>query len=150
MSNEIKGIIHYIGRTETFGRNFQKRTFILRIPNDKNSDWDDYVPMCCVRDKVDILDNYREGDAVVCGIDIRGRRATVTENGEKIHDDTKAYADIQAWKIVRPGSNGEPRSRDRFSRPPEREERSASAGSTYRGKGAYVPPRDDDQSDIDF
>lgn len=97
MPIELQGTLHFIGDTQTFGQNFQKRPFILRVPNPKDSKWDSYIPMAFTRDKVDLLDRYRENDEVIVGVDIKGRLAK--------DDDRKAYADIEAWKIYYPEQN---------------------------------------------
>lgn len=117
MAIELQGTLHYIGETQTFGASFRKRPFILRVPDKKDSKWDSYIPMAFTRDKVDLLDNYREGQEVLVGVDIKGRLAK--------DDDTKAYADIEAWKIYYPEQNHQRNSssepRQQRNRPADRE-----------------------------
>lgn len=142
MAIELQGTLHFIGETETFGAtNFKKRPFILRIPDKKDSKWDSYVPMAFTRDKVDLLDRYREREEVIVGVDIKGRLSKT--------DDTKAYADIEAWKIYYPeqnhqrGTSSSTRKPDRdFDRPAERQPRDYKLDPRTESGRRHQPPPD--------
>ena len=94
-SVEITGEITHIGAVETFGT-FQKRVFILMVKG--KNDWKDYLSISTTKDRMDLLDKFRVGDLVDVNVNIQGRLAK--------NDDTKAYNELQAWKIyAAPPSN---------------------------------------------
>lgn len=134
MPTELTGTLHFIDETRTYGEKFKKRAFILRVPNPKDEKWDDYIPMACVRDRVDMLDHYREGEEVTVSIDIKGRL--------KKGDYTTAYADIECWRMARGAQShqrGSSVNNNRRSQPDER----TSTGRRVE-RPAYDPNSEDD------
>ena len=84
MAHEQSGKIKEIFETQTFPSGFSKREFVVttdeRYPQDIKFD--------CLKEKADMLNDFKAGDAVRVSFDIRGREY----NG-------RYYVDLNAWKI---------------------------------------------------
>ena len=82
---EIYGKIRLIGDTISVGSNgFIKRLLVV----DTDEQYSQPLPIDFVKDKCSILDNYRIGESVKVGINLRGNEY----NG-------KYYCSIQGWMI---------------------------------------------------
>lgn len=93
---ELEGIIKMIGETQTFGGNgFRKRELVVTT----NEQYPQHILTEFVQDKCDLLDNYKVGDGVKVGINIRGR-LWVNPQGE-----TKYFNSIQGWRIDDSGAS---------------------------------------------
>ena len=87
---EITGKIKQIGETQTFGANgFRKREFVITT-DDK---YPQHIPLECVQDKVDLLNNFKVGQFIKVGVNIQGREWT-NPQGEVKH-----FLSLQAWSI---------------------------------------------------
>lgn len=87
---EITGKIKQIGETQTFGANgFRKREFVI-ITEDK---YPQHIPLECVQDKVDLLNNLKVGQVVTAAVNVQGREWT-NPQGEVKH-----FLSLQAWSI---------------------------------------------------
>ena len=135
-THNIIGRIKSIAPTQTVGSsNFQKRAFVVTIPDEKDSKWDQHIQLEFIKDKCSILDGYRTGENVEISFNIRGSEY----NG-------RSFVNLQAFKIERvPGHAGEPpqethnRNRPRQQQRPDTDRNQQPAGSG-----------DDSDRDIDF
>jgi hypothetical protein len=85
MSHQQKGTIHKIFNTEQVTDKFKKRLFVLSI---ESGPYTEYAPFEFAQDRVDMLDNYKEGDSVTVHFDIKGREWK-----------GKFFCNLRAWKI---------------------------------------------------
>jgi hypothetical protein len=93
---ELQGSIKTIGETNTYGNNgFRKRELVLTTDETYPQD----ILIEFVQDKCDILNNYKKGQNVKIGINIRGRE-WVNPQGE-----VKYFNSIQGWCINNAGQN---------------------------------------------
>ena len=81
---ELQGTIKHIFETQEFDSGFKKREFVVTTDGDYPQD----IKFEVIKDKVDILDKYSEGQRVDVSFDIRGNEY----NG-------KYYNNLQAWKV---------------------------------------------------
>ena len=89
---EVKGKIHFIGDTQSFGsNNFQKREVVVTT----EEQYPQKILIEFVQDKCAILDNYDVGEKVSIAINLRGREWTNPEG------EVKYFNSIQGWKITR-------------------------------------------------
>lgn len=90
---EITGKVRVIGETQSIGSNgFTKRLIVV----DTDEQYSQPIPIDFVKDKTSILDNYKVGDSVKVGINLRGSE----HNG-------KYYANIQGWRIEKLAQSAE-------------------------------------------
>lgn len=84
--SEVTGKIIHIGETLTVGSagTFKKRLVVIQT----DEQFSQQIPVDFVQDKTSILDQYKIGDDVVVGINIRGNEY----NG-------KWYCSLNGWKI---------------------------------------------------
>jgi len=79
-----------IDETRTFGSNgFRKREVVVTT----EEQYPQHIMVEFVQDKTDLLNSYKEGDAVKISINLRGREWT-NPQGE-----TKYFNSIQGWRI---------------------------------------------------
>lgn len=87
---ELQGKIKVINETQTFGSNgFKKRELVLTT----EEQYPQHILIEFVQDKTEILNNYKVGDSVKVGINLRGRE-WVNPQGE-----TKYFNSINGWRI---------------------------------------------------
>jgi len=87
---EITGKIKQIGETQTFGANgFRKREFVITT----DEKYPQHIPLECVQDKVDLLNNFKVGQVVKATVNVQGREWT-NPQGEVKH-----FLSLQAWSI---------------------------------------------------
>lgn len=87
---EVQGKIKMIGNTQTFGSNgFQKREVVVTT----EEQYPQHILIEFVQDKCALLDQFRLGETISIGINLRGRE-WVNPEGE-----TKYFNSIQGWKI---------------------------------------------------
>lgn len=87
---ELQGKIKSIGDTKEFGNNgFQKRELVLTT----EEQYPQHILLEFVQDKCALLDQFRLGQSVKIGINIRGREWT-SPQGE-----TKYFNTLQGWRI---------------------------------------------------
>ena len=87
---EVQGKIKVVGQTETFGTNgFRKRELVVTT----EEQYPQTILIEFVQDKCDVLNNYKVGQDVKVGINLRGRE-WVNPQGE-----TKYFNSIQGWRI---------------------------------------------------
>ncbi len=105
----LRGPLVAILETQSFASGFRKRQFVVENKDEKEAKWDQPICFEFHKDNCDKLDYFEVGDEVEVTADVQGNE----HNG-------KHYVSLRAWKLVKLGADGEP-SRDRASRPPERE-----------------------------
>ena len=87
---EVTGKVKVIGQTETFGaKGFRKRNLVITT----NEQYPQDLQLEFVQDKVDLLDNYKVGQNVKVGVNLRGREWI---NPEGV---AKYFNTIQGWRI---------------------------------------------------
>ena len=87
---ELQGIITVINETKTFGsKGFRSREMVITT----EEQYPQHILVEFVQDKTEILKNYKEGEKVSVGINLRGREWT-NPKGE-----VKYFNTIQGWKI---------------------------------------------------
>ena len=93
---ELEGKAKVIGETKTFGeKGFRKRELVITTDEQYPQD----ILIEFVQDKCDLLNNYKLGDGVKVGINVRGREWT-NPQGE-----VKYFNSIQGWRIEDVGSS---------------------------------------------
>jgi len=87
---EVTGKIKMIDQTKEVGSaGFKKRDVVVTT----DEQYPQHILVQLVQDKCDLLDNYKVGESVVIGINLRGREWT-NPQGETVYFNT-----IQGWKI---------------------------------------------------
>ncbi len=103
---EVQGKIKLIGETKEFGNNgFRKRDVVVTT----EEQYPQFINVEFVQDKCDLLDNFKVGQDVKIGINLRGRD-WVSPEGE-----TKYFNSIQGWRI----ENMEPSAPNGPAEPPQ-------------------------------
>ena len=97
---ELQGTVKKVFETQTFASGFQKREMILLT----QEQYPQPISIEFLSDKINLLDNLREGDNVKIGINIRGREWT-NPQGE-----VKYFNSITGWSIEKAteGTSPEP------------------------------------------
>ena len=97
---ELQGTVKKVFETQTFASGFQKREMILLTQEQYHQP----ISIEFLSDKINLLDNLREGDNVKIGINIRGREWT-NPQGE-----VKYFNSITGWRIEKAteGTSPEP------------------------------------------
>jgi hypothetical protein len=93
MKYEATGQILVIHDTQTFTSGFQKREFVLKVPDGK---YPQEVKFEVLKDNCDLLDRVRIGDEITAHFNIRGNE----HNG-------RHYVNLVAWRLERPGGRQE-------------------------------------------
>lgn len=87
---ELQGRIKLIDETKSFGANgFRKREVVITT----DEQYPQHILVEFIQDKTDILNNFKVGQAVKIGINLKGREWT-NPQGE-----VKYFNAIQGWKI---------------------------------------------------
>ena len=81
---ELTGTIHNIEETQTFESGFQKRTLVIH----NGEQYRPYIAIDFLKDRIDLLDKYKVGDAVSVSVNI----------GNDYYKD-KLYNSISGWRI---------------------------------------------------
>lgn len=90
---ELTGTIKLINDTQHIGSNgFRKREFVLTT----DDQYPQHILLECTQDKVELLNNFRIGQAIKALINVRGREV-VNSAGE-----AKYYNTLQVWRIENP------------------------------------------------
>lgn len=86
---ELQGTIKKIGETQTFASGFQKRELVILT----EEQYPQPILIEFLSDKIDLLQNVKEGESVKIGINIRGREWT-NPQGE-----VKYFNSITGWRL---------------------------------------------------
>ncbi len=95
---EISGTIKKIFDEQTFGSGFNKREFVLTVPDGR---FPQDIKFETVKDKTSLLNALKVGDEIKVAFDIRGREWK--EN---------YYVNLNAWKIESVSASGAPGGED--------------------------------------
>ena len=99
ISMELEGKVKMIDETKTYGSNgFRKRELVITT----EEQYPQHILIEFVQDKTDLLNQYKEGDAVKVSINVRGRE-WVNPQGE-----TKYFNSIQGWRIEKMQADSQP------------------------------------------
>ena len=91
---EVIGKINFIGQTQDVTESFKKRELVVTT----DEQYPQHILIEFAQDKCDLLNNFKIGEAVKVGINLRGRE-WVNPQGE-----TKNFNQIQGWKIFKEGA----------------------------------------------
>ena len=86
---ELQGTVKKIGETQTFASGFQKRELVLLT----EEQYPQPIQIDFLSDKIDLLQNVKEGESVKVGINIRGREWS-NPQGE-----VKYFNSITGWRL---------------------------------------------------
>ncbi len=86
---EIQGKIHSIGKTQKISDSFSKREFVIET----EEQYKQYVLVQLVKDKCDVLNQYKVGDNVTASLNIKGRLWTNPQGEEK------CFNTWECWKL---------------------------------------------------
>lgn len=86
---ELQGTVKKLFETQTFASGFQKRELILLT----QEQYPQPISIEFLSDKINLLDNVKEGDSVKVGINIRGRE-WANPQGE-----VKYFNSITGWRL---------------------------------------------------
>ena len=86
---ELQGIIKKIGELQTFASGFQKKELVIVT----EEQYPQPIAIEFLKDKSDLLDNYKEGDKVKVSINVGGREWT-SPQGE-----VKYFNTITGWRM---------------------------------------------------
>ena len=125
---DISGKIKMIDTTKEVGsQGFKKRDFVITT----DSEYPQHIIMQFVKDKCDVLDGYKVGDAVKVDININGR-IWVNPQGEDVYFNT-----ISAWRIAKEDTS-------------KQSPATNSAVDAYMTKTNPQQANNDDDSDLPF
>lgn len=123
MSYELEGSIKVIGETASFGaKGFTKRELVITTSADR---YPQDIKLEFVKDKTSLLDNFRVGQSVKVGFDIRGGEY----NG-------RYFVNLTGWKIENSDGSGSP-SGDSGGRPSGNSRPQQGGGNRGGGGGGY-------------
>lgn len=91
---ELQGTVKKIGQTKTFASGLQKRELVLLT----DDEYPQPILVEFLQDKIDLLQNVKEGESVKIGINIRGREWT-NPQGE-----VKYFNSITGWRLEKTNS----------------------------------------------
>ena len=89
---EITGSVKKIFAEQTFGSGFNKREFVITVPDGR---FPQDIKFETVKDKVGLVADLKEGDEVKVSFDIRGREWK-----------DNYYVNLNAWKIETVNAGG--------------------------------------------
>jgi hypothetical protein len=96
---ELKGKIKKIDETKSYGTsNFRKRELVLET----QEQYPQTILLSFQQDKCDVLNNYKVGDVVTIGINIRGKEY-VNQQSE-----VKYFNELIGWKITKETQSNNP------------------------------------------
>ncbi len=87
---ELSGTVKQIFEEKTFGSGFNVREFVITTDAEK---YPQDICLQCVKDKVELLNNLKEGDKVKVAFDLRGREYQ-----------GRYFVNLNAWKVDQDGA----------------------------------------------
>jgi hypothetical protein len=88
---ELNVKIHSIGQTQKVSDTFSKREFVVET----QEDYKQYLLLQVVKDKCDLLNNYKPGDSVSVSLNFKGRLWSDANGVEK------CFNTLECWKITK-------------------------------------------------
>lgn len=131
---EVSGIVKRIGDTQNISAKFKKREIVVTT----EEQYPQHLSIEFVQDKTDLLDNFKEGEKVTIGINLRGREWT-SPQGE-----VKYFNSIQGWRIEKEQSAPAPSAPS-----PNTEGPSSNDNSSFSNPPSMAPYEEDDD-DLPF
>ena len=122
---ELQGTIKKIFETQTFSSGFQKREMVLLT----QEQYPQPISIEFLSDKINLLDQFSEGDNVKIGINIRGREWT-NPQGE-----VKYFNSISGWRMEKVADN---------TSQPVTANTNASEPTTVKNENPFSDEEDDD------
>ncbi|MFO8001000.1 MAG: DUF3127 domain-containing protein [Marinilabilia sp.] len=110
MSFELTGQLIVKEDTVKISDKFQKREFVIEVPNERRPEWPDFVKFQATQDKVDIVEPFNIGDEVKVNFNIRGKK---WEKNGKVN----YFTNLDAWRIEKAGTSGGDSSAGQFDAP---------------------------------
>ena len=104
MSFEIEGTLHKIYESENKSGKFVSREFVIQIPS---GNYPEYPKFQLVQDRVNLIDQYAEGDRIKVYIDLRGREWQ-----------GKFFTNLNCWRVERAAGEAQPVAGRAASAPP--------------------------------
>jgi hypothetical protein len=101
MSYTSKGTIVVIKDTQHISDSFQKREFVLEIPED-NPQYTNVVQFEVIKDKCDVLNSFQVGQEVEVSWNLKGRKWDSPTKGAMY------FNTLQVWKINATSQQGAP------------------------------------------
>ena len=92
---ELQGTVKKVFKTQTFASGFQKAELVLLT----DEQYPQPISIEFLQDKIDLLNNVKEGESVKIGINIRGREWTNTQG------EVKYFNSITGWRIEKISSD---------------------------------------------
>ena len=92
---ELLGIVKVICDLQVISEKFQKKEVVIETLEQ----YPQTIIIEFIQDKVDLLKNYKVGETVRIGINLRGRKWTDKEGNDKF------FNTVQGWKIAHDSSN---------------------------------------------
>lgn len=89
---DLEGTIKLISAVQTYPSGFSKREFVVTTQDDK---YPQDIKLELVKEKCDLLNNFKLGDNVKVGFRIRGNEYQ-----------GKYFVNLQAWKLEAAGAGG--------------------------------------------
>ena len=99
MSFELTGKLIVKEDTVKISDKFQKREFVIDVPNERNPEWNDLIKFQSIQDKVDLIEPYNVGDDIKVSFNIRGKK---WERDGRVN----YFTNLDAWRIERVGGGG--------------------------------------------
>ena len=140
MSYEMTGIIKVIKDTEQVTNTFNKREFVV---DDEDERYPQVIQFEMVQDKCSVLDNYKTGDRVKVGFNIRGREWTSPQG------DVRYFVSLNAWRLDKIEAGSEKDEAPGGSPPPFESASVADEKSPFTDDGGSFDS-DEDIDDIPF
>lgn len=92
MNFELTGNLILKDNTQEVSTSFKKREFVIEVPNERNSDWNDFIKFQLTQDKCALMDQFQTGEKIKVAFNIRGRK---WEKDGKVN----YFSNLEAWRV---------------------------------------------------
>lgn len=100
MNFSIEGNLILKENEVNISQSFKKREFVIEVPNERNSDWNDFIKFQLTQDKCSLIDAIEVGEPLKVHFNIRGRK---WEKDGKVN----YFSNLEAWRIEKGGSGND-------------------------------------------
>lgn len=100
MNFEVTGNLIVKEDTVDITSSFKKREFVIEVPNERNSEWNDFVKFQLTQDRCPLIDSFQLGDSIKVSFNLRGRK---WEKDGKVN----YFTNLEAWRIESSGTGGQ-------------------------------------------
>ncbi len=90
----VKGKVHRIFETKQVTEKLRKREFVLK--DESNPMYPQFIKFECSNERCDAIDDFKEGDTIEVGYNLRGREYT-----NKATNEVGYFNSIEAWRFVK-------------------------------------------------